>query len=29
MGVVEQPIEESGDRGGVAQELPPIIDRSV
>jgi hypothetical protein len=27
--MVEQPIEESGDRCGVAQQLPPIIDRSV
>ena len=27
--MMEQPIEERGDGGGVAQQLPPIVDRSV
>jgi hypothetical protein len=27
--VMEQPIEERGDGRGVAQQLPPIVDRSV
>jgi len=29
MGVVEQPIEQCGDRRRVTEQLPPIIDRPV
>jgi hypothetical protein len=29
VGVMEQAVEQCGDRGGVAQQLPPIIDASV
>jgi hypothetical protein len=29
VGVMEQPIQERGDGGGVAQQLPPVVHRSV
>src|SRR6266496_1717535 len=29
MGVVEESIEQRGDGGGVAEELPPVLDRTI
>jgi hypothetical protein len=29
MRVMEEPIEQGGDRGGVAEQLAPVIDRSI
>jgi hypothetical protein len=29
MGVMEQPIQEGGDRGGVAEEFAPVLDGAV
>jgi hypothetical protein len=29
MGVVEEPIEQRGDGGGVAEELPPVLDWAI
>ena len=29
MGVVEEAVEESGDGGGVAEELAPVLDGAV
>jgi hypothetical protein len=29
VGVMQEPIEERRDRGGVSEELPPVIDRPV